>query len=130
MDIVSFEGLEERTKKQIADTEYFVEATDFERFSLWEKFADDSADFSTYDKVKWEQVCVGSMFQLGKLAKMPVTFLLTWAKINGHLVAFWESPSMVTDGRMVEVFLNKLKKPTTNANNFHHCLDFCKNEKR
>ena len=123
MDIVSFDGVDDRFKKMVVDTEYFIEATDFERLALWER--NEESVLST-SKLKWEEISQGCMFQLGKLAGMPVTFQLTWAKLNGHLVAFWESPSMVADHRMVEAFLDKQKKPKTNAMNFHHVFEICR----
>ena len=118
MDIVSFDGVDDRFKKMVVDTEYFIEATDFERLALWER--NEESVLST-SKLNWEQISQGCMFQLGKLAGMPVTFQLTWTKLN--LIAFWEMPSMVSDYRMVEAFLDKLNKPKTNAMNFHQVLD-------
>ena len=54
---------------------------------------------------------------------MPVTFAATFYEINGRVVAFYDSPSQVTDWRLVEQFRALVfpnEQHTTNETNFHN----------
>ena len=107
--------LDEATLLKLKDTEYFIEAASFEILTLWNE---------NKDRVDWKELTSGVLFDLGTLDGMLVTMSIRWAKINGHLVAFYDLLGQVVDYRMVDALIQKV--PKTNAMNFHHCLHFCK----
>lgn len=118
-------------KSNLRSTIFIVEANDYERFALWRENADDATAPLIANPVVWRQKNPGVMIELGTLDDMPVTLSLTWATINNCSVMFWYMPSVVTDSRMAEKWLDENCNPPTwssgyparcNAMNFHHCL--------
>jgi hypothetical protein len=56
---------------------------------------------------------------------MPVCVAVEFAKIDGHVVAFYEGCSQVVDYRKVRAWVDKSfpqSKGHTDATNFGHCL--------
>lgn len=66
---------------------------------------------------------------------MPVCISVSWAKLNGHFVMFYEATSEVVDHRKIRKWLKKYYKSSkqykkagsnivdeTDANNFHLCI--------
>ncbi len=107
---------------------YLVEADDFAQLRLWIENAEEGDRQgwkSPFKKVRWEQVGLGYGHEIGKFGGMPVCVCVSFARIKGHLVAFYEATSQVVDHRMVEEWL-KTEFPSsrgkTNAQNFHNCL--------
>lgn len=82
----------------IEKVNYAVEANDFERQCIWEKY---------HDRCKWEQDICGSFFQIGTLDNRPVTVCLDWVTIDGKKVLFYHSPSQVVDYKLVEEWIRK-----------------------
>ncbi|HKS27771.1 MAG TPA: hypothetical protein VJS44_08125 [Pyrinomonadaceae bacterium] len=117
-------------KAKLKETVYAVAANDYERFALWRENAQDSGSPLIAHPVDWQQDSEGYLFQVGELADMPVTISLSWAMVNGHRVLFYDSPSLVTDQRMIEKWLDENCNPMEgdgaqarcNAMNFHLCL--------
>lgn len=110
---------------------FCVEATAYESLALWRESAADSGAPLIANPVRWRQVNPGRLITLGRLDDMPVTLEVTFVNINNCLVLFYNSPSVVTDARMVEKWLDGNVKPPTwgggraarcDAMNFHHCL--------
>lgn len=111
---------------------YLVEATSFERYSLWRQHAHESPD-KPYD---WQQYNLGyctniadtNILDLGG-DNRPITISLTYAKINGQLIAFWESTSQLVDYDIINRWLTTTfpNIPQCDANNFHQCLHFITN---
>ena len=116
--------LAEPEDQRFSETFFLVSASDFEKFNLWERWE---------KLVEWRQDTIGAMGQIGMLGNRPVTLSVSWAQINGKLVAFWESPSQVTDNIMAENWLRKhcsllkcdngMRCSECNAANFHLCID-------
>lgn len=116
---------EERLKKTL----FIVEATSFEQHTLWGRFAKDSRDRPGYVEhpVAWEQINPGWNVDVG--SKTHVS--MSWARIDGHLICFYEPVSQVVDNKAVEDWFKKhfkgrwdsgTRRATTNASNFHHAL--------
>lgn len=110
---------------------FCVEATSYERLALWRESASDSDHPVLARPVRWRQQSPGWLIELGTLADMPVMLELSFAVINNALVMFYDSPSVVTDSRMVERWLDANVPARTwgggrpsrcDAMNFHQCL--------
>lgn len=123
---------EETFRMKLGDTVFIVDANSYEHLCLWRESAK-QADRPLIDNpVDWRQDNAGHMLTLGHLDGMPVTLLLRWDIIDGCRVMFIDSPSAITDSRMVDRWLEENCKPPTydggrpartDAMNFHHCLD-------
>jgi hypothetical protein len=107
----------ETTDPRVVAARCIVDATSYEAMTLWERHQ------QCHPAVKWEHDCRGFMAQLGEFGGMPVNVSVSFAKINGHTVMFWEFVSMVTDARLWDAFIAKYnpKAYTTNAMNFNNC---------
>lgn len=113
-------------EKKIKTTEYFVEATDFERHILWEKY---------HERLNWVQDNGGCYYRVGSVKsrgiKLPVMLSIFWATLNDKKVAFYSSNSQCVDWVKIEKAMGKLfgKKKFNNnkvdANNFHNCIHYC-----
>ncbi len=112
-----------RSDKLIADTQFWVEATGFERHSLWVEWN---------EKIQWERLPEGCVITVGILDSRPVNLGLTWTRLNGHLICFWDTHSQVVDHVQIEAWLDKTtlgkrtwedRCITCDSMNFHHCLD-------
>ncbi len=134
--------LNDACERFLAETFYTVEATSFERYSLW---ADHSTD-TLYPRVnprtgklietkavKWEELNPGGMVTVGSIGRgkktRGVCLSTTFARIEGRIVLFYEQTSIVTDSEQAEKWLAKhcpCWKPLDghcDANNFAHCLN-------
>lgn len=107
-----------------ADTFYFVEATDFERLTLWETYE---------DKVSWRENTSGYAPCIAWLYDRPIHISFFYATINGRKIMFYWPCSQLVDHKIVEEFIDLLinrynvpkddgRAPETNAMNFHNCL--------
>jgi hypothetical protein len=130
----------DRNQKQwIAETAFLVESTSFEHQVLWEKWSIEAVakkEFITIPenrhRVLWEQLSPGFFQQIGKLGKHPVCVEVQFARIAGHVVAFYDATSRVVDHDMVKKWLEETFKvpkwdsgtrvAQTNASNFHSCV--------
>ncbi len=94
-----------------------IEATDFEKFCLWERW-------NPRMDIEWKDESLGYFANLGKVADMPVCLSLWIAYINGKKVLFWDATSQVVDYRMIEAWFEKHLKDVkkTDANNAHIVL--------
>lgn len=102
--------------KRFKETFFLAHATDFETEALWKAW---------HEAVKWEQEPGGWSAQIGTLGGHPVTLYLFWARINGRLVGFWQSPGRVVDYQMIEKWLDRNCVPNyyrCSAMNFHVCI--------
>jgi hypothetical protein len=98
-----------------------VEASSFERSSLWGAWGKDSPQ-KIREGFTWVQKNPGCFFTIGYLNGDPIVMCMMRAVVNGKLIVFWELTSQVRDYRMAETFLKQLVSPTviqTNADNFH-----------
>lgn len=111
------------------DAVYLVEADDFAQLRLWIENAVDgkrSGWDAPFRRMSWAQETLGYGREIGRFGGMSVCVTVSFARIKGHVVAFYEATSLVVDHRMVEEWL-KVEFPAsrgkTNATNFHLCLD-------
>lgn len=110
---------------------YLVEATHFEVHALWLEYSEEalahgwgSAD-TRIRRVPWQQIGLGYGANIGTFGKMPVVVAVSFARIHGQVVAFYEATSQVVDYRMVEKWRGKqfpAARGRTNPMNFGHCL--------
>lgn len=124
--------------RRLKDTKFVLDATHDEMFMIWEKFSDEAMHKNPdFNKYKFEQMNPGVSLTIGTLAGMPVCMSLFWWKINGVLIMVHECTSQVVDHRMVDKWLEKNCCPRwdggsrlahCNTANFHHVLDFVRNE--
>lgn len=106
----------------LAKTAFVVEATDFERFCLWQ---------ARHHRLKWSDQPFGFSVTVAQVLGMPVVVSLTFMRVEGQLVLFYEATSQVVDHREVEAWLEKNvpvlcpnregRRSRTDANNFHIC---------
>lgn len=103
-----------------------VEATRYERLALWQ-------ENRQHSRMVWEENLAGYILGAGEFGGMPVTIRLHTAVIGGHKVVFYDSPSQVTDSRIIEKWLedhlptsawvppfDKRRVNKTDAMNFHN----------
>ena len=122
-------AIEETAESRLARTLFIVEATACEVHCLWCDNARDS-QHRRFKSRTWEQINPGWLVTVGELALVPICVSTTWAKIDGHLVMFWEACSQVVDREQIDFWINDHFINTwnnglpakTNAMNFHHCL--------
>lgn len=122
---------DETAESRLAKTLFVVEATSFEQHCLWAETATES-NCRRFEPRRWEQVHPGWLVRIGKLDSRPICVSMRWNRIDGQLVMFWEATSQVVDTVQIEKWLsqhftgkwgNGTREATTNAANFHHCLN-------
>ena len=111
----------------LQETKFVVEADSFAQLTLWREYAKDSTRKTDLNTLTWEQINPGSMRTIGFIKKKPVSIELTWARINGHIIMFYNACSQMVDHKMVEDWLDQNCNPIydhgrqarTDAMNFH-----------
>ena len=120
----------------LAKTFFIVEATSFEMHCLWSDYSNESQsrnpllNKNNVPTVNWVQINTGWVVELGELDNRPVNMSVTWSRIDGKLVMFWELCSQVADYVMAEKWIEKnfrgsaaaVRTSSCDANNFHLCL--------
>jgi len=108
----------EEDKEKFKDIVFAVEATHFEQLSLW-------VENELSKRIKsWEQIYIGYTIVIGYVDDMPVAVCLTYAKLNGHKVVFYEAVSQIVDHDMVRKWIDHHNPNSSNhsdAMNFGHC---------
>ncbi len=130
---------------QLKETEFVVEADTFAQHTLWEKWSaqslikhiwKDGSD-SHFNTIKWEQLSPGYIETIGYIKKRPISIEIYWAKLNGHLIMFYNCCSLLADYKMVEDWLDKNCNPTydngarkarVDANNFGAVISWIKEQ--
>lgn len=74
-----------------------VEASRAEHQFLW----------SEWHKKGWREVSTGLLPTIGELAGLPVTLHLSKAVVQDQLILFYESPSMISDNRIIDAWLEE-----------------------
>ncbi len=112
---------------------YLIEATDYERHHLWVDHSEHAFEQGWGDprtpRVPWETITLGYHQTIGHCARLPVHVSVSFARIRGQVIAFYEATSQVVDHRRVEKWLKTefpRSRGKTNPTNFHHCLDSLK----
>ena len=106
-----------------------VEADSFAIHALWLMNAADAKQYCNYGgrRCNWQQIAMGHLETVGFLDSMPVTVCLSYAKINNRIVAFWHSPSVVSDHRLINKWFDSnlpADIQRTDANNFHNAVNY------
>ena len=100
-----------------ASTVLAVKATDYELMSLWERWCEprDSRRVPT-----WDRISLGARSRIGKFGGEPVDVSVSFARIDGSIVAFWECVSIVSHQPTIDAWIVKTmpKAQRTNAMNF------------
>jgi len=124
---------ENRLKK----TMFIVEATSFEQHVFWQQYAKNSPHsrhFNYSTPVTWEQMD-GWAVQVGTLDKRPCMVTMTWIKIDGCVVMFYDQTSQVSDSVQTEKWIEKYFNPTgsdarhraqCDSSNFARCIQAIK----
>jgi hypothetical protein len=127
----------------LKQTEFVVEADGFASLELWAKYSAEAKQHSKigewvcYNNVKWEQLNPGCVKTVGYYHKQPVNICLTWQRLNGHLIVFWEAISRIVDYELIDKWFEKnccpkydngYRNANTNAMNFHHVYHYVRGE--
>jgi hypothetical protein len=113
-------------------TEYVIRATDTEKFFLWkdiDRIRKQKFTEHRWQNIIWGHISEGRVYTIGKINNRPINIELSWAKLNGHYVTFWESNSELVDYKMLREWLEQTFKHVDirhycNALNFHLCIDY------
>jgi hypothetical protein len=104
--------------------EFIVEATDDERFFLWQEHVHHGQ--CKYVK-SWKQEYLGFWQQIGVIDNRPICISISFATIGGIYVMFANMTSQLQDFKMMEEWLEKYcpayadrRNNTTDAMNFGH----------
>lgn len=120
--------------EKLERTDFFVEATCFERHELWYRWTHRNKD---KDTLVWKQDLSGFSSTIGHIKKdrsMSVVVSFSFALIGNCYVCFYEATSRFVDHTMIEEWIRKnhpvkydkgLRTAMTNAHNFHTCYRFC-----
>ncbi len=114
---------------RLKQTVYLIEASHFEQFTLWDRWAAGSKNCRRLH-LKWEQ-SNGYLVTVGHLDKRPIVISMSWDIIEDHPVCFWEPTSELVDHKMIQNWFSKNytakthdgRYAKTNADNFHHVTD-------
>jgi len=109
---------------------FLVEATDFEALCLWSEWAEEAHDKDgplrhRHRRIPWQQISLGYGETVGHFGRMPVAVSVTFARVLGQIIVFYEATSQVVDHRMVDKWLTTAfpaSRGKTNATNFHICV--------
>lgn len=106
-----------------------VEATSTEQFFLW--LENDYRRKAGESHYKWaDGVIQGLLIEIGEFGGMPVTVCMYVKNINDARILFYDSPSRVTDSRMVDEWI-RFYLPETAKNqrrgqlNMTDAMNFC-----
>lgn len=114
---------------RFAQVEFIVAADDFSQQALWSMWQ---------DGITWDSDTTRSTVGLGILIGRNVTVEVRFARLNGHMVMFYNGNSDLVDHTMVNTFVEDVRKIAlaarpgsvpagkTDASNFHTCVHFCK----
>lgn len=109
---------------------FIVEATDYERFSLWEDWAKQSAEPKpNRTLLNWYGNSTSEIVRVGLVDGRPINIQLTVETINGAKIVFYEGISQLVDYKMIRKWIDENlltemdgRPNHTNAMNFHQCV--------
>ena len=114
---------------RFAQVEFIVAADDFSQQALWGMWQ---------EGITWDSDTSRLTVGLGILIGRNVTVEVRFARLNGHMVMFYNSNSDLVDHNLVNTFVEDVRKialaarpgsapaDKTDASNFHTCVHFCK----
>lgn len=131
MSVRKVADLDQRTQNWIKETFYFVEADDFAKSILFKERATTSCvthlfrgNKDGYNDLDWDGFSDCRLFHIGFLDEMSVCIQMTWHKIEGKRICFYNGTSQVVDWRMIEAFIDECCEiagcQKTDAQNFCH----------
>ena len=113
------------------DVVFMIEADSFAQLQLWSDFSKESKRSRVEKTILWEQDGSGFAEEVGRLQTMtrqkktlPVMCEVTFAKLIGFRVAFYNACSRVVDWDLVHAWMEKQCPGAgkCDAQNFHLCL--------
>lgn len=121
---IGFKDIHEEFKELAKQCVGVVEATSFEKLSIWQYYSPQSHTKGSHPATSWVQKLSGGAFCAGDFGDMPVNIEFTFECINGKWVMFYDPCSMVVDHRLVEKWLDDHMSHAkhTNAMNFHNIM--------
>lgn len=126
----------ERLKRSV----FLVEANSFEQLTLWQQHAIGSPHQKHFNftPLRWEQMD-GYAVNVGKIGKRELWVTLTWNRLNGCLVCFYDESSQLRDLVQTKAWFDKYFKTRSfigsraaqcDAMNFGHCISAIKEHNR
>lgn len=113
--------------ERLEKCEFLIEATRTEEHFLWKECVQ---EFKWCSDKQWEQGH-GNVVRVGEIGDRPVNLTLTWNKIKGIPVCFYDCCSQVVDWKMIEEWLDKNftrkyngRRAICDAMNFSHCMNY------
>lgn len=119
--------------KRFKETVFVVECNSNEIQMLWEKFCKQSMHQTDLTIFDWEQINPGFLETVGHVNDDPVCVSVSWARINGFMICFYEATSNVVNYSMIDVWMKEKCYPTWDKGtryahcdgaNFHHVLNY------
>ena len=106
-------------RNKMSQVVYFVEATSFEKYSLWKQY---------HEKIDWKQESEGFGNTIGEFGGEPIFLSFTFAYLYDKLVRFYNVTSNVVNWEIAKNYLKENYKgiPRTDADNFHSVFSVCK----
>lgn len=113
---------------RFALVEFIVAADDFSQQALWSMWQ---------EGITWDSDTTRTTVGLGILIGRNVTVEVRFARLNGHMVMFYNGNSDLVDHGMVNTFVEDVRKLAlaarpgstpagkTDATNFHTCVAHC-----
>lgn len=113
---------------RFAQVEFIVAADDFSQQALWSMWQ---------EGITWDSDTSRLTVGLGILIGRNVTVEVRFARLNGHMVMFYNGNSDLVDHTMVSSFVEDVRKlglsarpgsapaDKTDATNFHTCVHYC-----
>lgn len=119
----------EENERNRREAVYLVEATHFEHHALWLEHSEEARANGWGDRrirpVPWESISLGYHDTIGHFGRMPVHVSVSFARVLGQVIAFYQATSQVVDHRMIEKWRKKefpSARGRTDPWNFHTCL--------
>ena len=107
-------------ESRLAETDYLVEATSNEWFSLWDRWCEKSRHHWEPVFKEWEQLG-GWLTSIGEINDRPIAIELNWTKLDGFLVCNWEATSQLVDYVMINKWITE-NYGRTHYNNSHSLI--------
>jgi hypothetical protein len=115
---------------QLKKVAFVIKATSYEQICLWEKHHNTLT-------LSWEEIAEGSVVVLKHVGikRRPIVICISFAKLNGYLIAFIDDTSQLVDHAVIDKYLDENCNPKwdkgnrqarTDAMNFHHVVNHIK----
>lgn len=124
----------EEHKELFKDVVYLVEASFNEIHLFWEKFHYKPM-FPDFKIESWESESMSKIITIGHVDNRPIAVDISWAKLEGYRVMFYEASSQLADYAMIEEWLSHFREElpliqSTDATNVGQCIRHCIERKK